>query len=230
MRNSRFSGVWRNEPVITYVLLVVTIGMFMLETAMGGSTQVKVLVALGARYNPYIAFFGQWWRLVTPIFLHIGIVHLLVNMMSLWFLGRMTETVFGHWRFLAIYLVSGIVGNFGGMIFDSANSVGAGASTSLFGLLGAFLMLGDNFRHNPAINAAVRQFAIVVVINLVFDLTQPSIDIAGHIAGLIGGFLIAGAVGVPRVGTIRRVKRVLMGVLLIAVPIILFIVDGTGIM
>ncbi|KRM88277.1 membrane-associated serine protease [Lacticaseibacillus thailandensis DSM 22698 = JCM 13996] len=222
--------MWRNEPVITYVLLVVTIGMFMLETAMGGSTQVKVLVALGARYNPYIAFFGQWWRLVTPIFLHIGIVHLLVNMMSLWFLGRMTETVFGHWRFLAIYLVSGIVGNFGGMIFDSANSVGAGASTSLFGLLGAFLMLGDNFRHNPAINAAVRQFAIVVVINLVFDLTQPSIDIAGHIAGLIGGFLIAGAVGVPRVGTIRRVKRVLMGVLLIAVPIILFIVDGTGIM
>ncbi|KRL86851.1 rhomboid family intramembrane serine protease [Lacticaseibacillus pantheris] len=230
MRNSRFNGAWRNQPFVTYTLLVITIGMFVLETTMGGSTSTKVLVTLGARFNPYIVLFDQWWRLVTPIFLHIGIVHLLVNMMSLWWLGRMTETVFGHWRFLTIYLISGIVGNIGGMIFDGANTVGAGASTSLFGLLGAFLMLGDNFRHNPAINAAVRQFVIIVVINLVFDLTQPTIDIAGHIAGLIGGFLIAGAVGSPRVGTIAPAKRVLMGVLLVVVPVAMFLIDGSRIL
>nr|WP_263849246.1 rhomboid family intramembrane serine protease [Lacticaseibacillus sharpeae] len=88
---------------------------------------------------------------------------------------------FGHWRFLVIYLVSGITGNFAGLLFGSANAVAAGASTSLFGLFGAFLMVGDVFRDRPDIAAMTRSVLAVVVINLVFDLFQGNIDIAGHV-------------------------------------------------
>jgi rhomboid protease GluP len=199
--------------------------MFGAETLAGGSTSPKVLFELGARYTPAVVLLNQWWRLITPIFLHIGFMHLFVNMATLWYLGRITEQAFGHWRFLIIYLVSGITGNFAGLLFSNGG-VAAGASTSLFGLFGAFLMLGDAFRDRPQIAAMTRSVLSIVAINLVFDLFVGNIDIAGHIGGLIGGFLIAGVVGVPRIGDVPVVKRIVMGVLLVAAPVVLAVVYG----
>lgn len=219
-RQNFFNGPW-----VTTVLLVFTVLMFGAETLAGGSTSPKVLFELGARYTPAVVLLNQWWRLITPIFLHIGFMHLFVNMATLWYLGRITEQAFGHWRFLIIYLVSGITGNFAGLLFSNGG-VAAGASTSLFGLFGAFLMLGDAFRDRPQIAAMTRSVLSIVAINLVFDLFVGNIDIAGHIGGLIGGFLIAGVVGVPRIGDVPVVKRTVMGVLLVAAPVVLAVVYG----
>ena len=213
------------QPIVTYFLLLACVAIFAVETVMGGSTNTAVLVRMGARFAPLVTF-GQWWRLFTAMFLHIGIVHLVVNMLTLWFIGRMTEEIFGHWRFAVIFAVSGIVGNYAGLLFASRNVVAAGASTALFGLLGAFLMIGDNFRHNPAISAMTKQFLLLIGINLLFDITQSGIDIAGHVGGLIGGFLIAGVVGAPQIGTIAPVKRVIMGVVLVCAPVLLYFLDG----
>ncbi|WP_082620447.1 rhomboid family intramembrane serine protease [Lacticaseibacillus sharpeae] len=220
-RQNFFEGPW-----VTMVLLSISVLMFGVEILAGGSTNSRVLFDLGARFAPALTLGNQWWRLLTPIFLHVGFMHLFVNMATLWYLGRITEQAFGHWRFLVIYLVSGITGNFAGLLFGSANAVAAGASTSLFGLFGAFLMVGDVFRDRPDIAAMTRSVLAVVVINLVFDLFQGNIDIAGHVGGLVGGFLIAGVVGVPLIGDISVARRLLMAGLLVATPLILAFVYG----
>ncbi|KRO18551.1 rhomboid family intramembrane serine protease [Lacticaseibacillus saniviri] len=213
MRQSNWKNRLNNMPFMTYGLLAITFAVYLLETLKGGSTNTMVLLDLGARYNPLIAQ-GEWWRLFTPMFLHIGLMHLVVNAVSIYYLGMMTEQIFGHARFLAIYLLSGIAGNYVSMVFN-ANALAAGASTAIFGLFGAFLMLGDNFRENPAIRSIAQQYLLLVGINLVFNLFGSGIDIAGHIGGLIGGFLVAGVLGAPNIGLINRNRRILMGVVLV---------------
>ncbi|MFD1432012.1 rhomboid family intramembrane serine protease [Lacticaseibacillus yichunensis] len=202
-------------PFITYALLAVTISVFALETLAGGSESVTVLIRFGARYNTAI-WMGEWWRFITPIFLHIGLTHILMNGLTLYFLGVLCEQVFGHWRFLTIYLVSGIAGNVASFVFNP-DVVSAGASTALFGLMGAFLLLGDTFRHQPQVGAVARQFAVFAAINLIFNLFSSSVDIYGHIGGLIGGFLIAGLLGAPNIGEMPRWRQVISGVFLIGV-------------
>ena len=116
-------------------------------------------------------------------------------MVTLYFLGMQIEYLFGPWRFLVIYLVSGICGNSASFAFTPA--ISAGASTALFGLFGAYLMLGESFRNDPYIRTIAKQFLVLVVLNLLSDLTG-SIDLWGHLGGLIGGFLLGYVVGAPQ--------------------------------
>lgn len=218
---------WRDGAWITVGLVVACVVVFIAEVLAGGSTNTMVLVQFGARFAPLVAL-GQYWRLLTAMFLHIGLLHLLTNMFTLFIIGRMTENLFGHWRFAVIYLLSGIGGNFAGMLFGQPAVVAAGASTALFGLLGAFLMIGDNFRHNPVIAGMTRQFLVLIALNLVFDLTTSGIDFAGHIGGLITGFLVAGVVGVPKIGQISSGRRIVMGATLVVAPVLLWFTTGGG--
>ncbi|WP_225047608.1 rhomboid family intramembrane serine protease [Lacticaseibacillus kribbianus] len=213
---------WRrldDTPFVTYILLGVTIAVFLLETLAGGSTNSFVLLRFGARWNPLI-YIGQWWRLITPMFVHIGVTHIVVNAVSLFYLGSITERIFGHWRYLVIYLVSGIAGNVASFVFN-ADGLAAGASTAIFGLMGAFLMLGDTYRHNPVITQLSRQFMLLAAMNLVFNLFSSGVDIFGHIGGLVGGVLIAFAVGAPQLGPTPTSRRVIGGVVLAAALVLL---------
>lgn len=219
-QQNRQSFAW-----VTYTLIGACLLVFIAEVLAGGSTRTDVLVRLGARFTPLIAQ-GQLWRLFTAMFLHIGVMHLLMNLFTLFIIGRIIESVFGHWRLAVIYLLSGIGGNFAGMLFEGQVTVAAGASTALFGLLGACLMLGDNFRHHPAIAAMTRQFLVLIGLNLLFDLTATGVDIAGHIGGLITGFLVAGVVAAPRVGAIPVRRRIVMGVILVVTPVLLLTTMG----
>ncbi|WP_407891320.1 rhomboid family intramembrane serine protease [Lacticaseibacillus sp. N501-2] len=202
-----------NTPFVTYALVLLTALVFVAETLLGGSDNNLVLLRLGARYNPLILA-GQWWRFITPAFLHIGITHLVLNGVSLYYLGLICEKVFGHWRFLVIYLVSAVAGNVASFAF-SPNSISAGASTAIFGLMGAFLMLGDAFRDNPMVKQLAQQFALLAVINLVMNLFMTGVDLPGHIGGLLGGFLIAGTVGAPRLGQLSKLKQAVFFVVLV---------------
>ncbi|MFD1484317.1 rhomboid family intramembrane serine protease [Lacticaseibacillus baoqingensis] len=213
MHNPYWRSRLANTPIVTYVLLAITVAVFIGETLMGGSTNNLVLVAFGARWNPLIVA-GQWWRFVTPAFVHIGWMHIIVNGISLYYLGAICERIFGHWRFAVIYLVSAIAGNVAGYVF-APDSLSAGASTAIFGLMGAFLMLGDSFRDNAMVRLLSQQFAMLAVINLVFNLFSSGVDITGHIGGLLGGFLVAGAVGAPQLGQMSKARQIIMAVVLV---------------
>lgn len=186
--------------------------LFLVMTLFGGSQNSNVLVFFGAKVNILIQQ-GQWWRLIMPIFLHSGLMHIAVNSVTLYFIGMQIESLFGHWRFTLIYLLSGIVGNIASFVFNTGISVGA--STALFGLFGAFFMLVEAFRQNTAIRAMGQQFALFIVLNLAFDLFNPGIDLAGHVGGLLGGFLVANIVGVPRIRSVSVLRRIITLIILV---------------
>lgn len=203
---------WNQYPFMTVGLIVIMVLVYGAMTVSGGSTNVNVLITYGAKVNALIQQ-GEWWRLATPMFLHIGFTHILMNMITLYFVGMQIEAAFGHTRFLVMFLVSGIGGNIASFCFS--DSLSAGASTAIFGLFGAFMMLGESFWQNPVISQLARTFMAFVVMNIAFDVFTPGIDLAGHIGGLAAGFLVAYTVGVPRIGRVSPVKRTVATIVLI---------------
>ncbi|MEV4758753.1 rhomboid family intramembrane serine protease [Micromonospora sp. NPDC049559] len=124
---------------------------------------------------------GDYYRLITAMFLHYGVIHLLMNMWALWVLGRTLEAALGPARFLALYLIAGIGGNVAAYVFSSPNTATAGASTAIFGLFaGLFVIMRRLGRDTSAVIP-------VLVVNLAFTFLAPGISIAGHLGGLVTG-------------------------------------------
>ncbi|WP_071395751.1 rhomboid family intramembrane serine protease [Bacillus tuaregi] len=182
------------KPRFTYLFIAIQIIMFLLMEAAGGSTNSSVLIQFGAKAN-WLILEGDWWRLFTPIFLHIGILHLLMNTLALYYLGLTVERLFGNSRFLFIYLFAGISGSLASLLFSQ--NISAGASGAIFGCFGALLYFGTAF---PKLffRTMGTNILIVIAINLAFGFTISGIDNAGHIGGLIGGFLAAAMVHLPK--------------------------------
>lgn len=214
------SRSWSLAPV-TVTLVAIQVLVYIMMTLAGGSTNSAVLVRFGA-LQPALLQAGQWWRLVTPVFVHIGFTHLLINSITLYFIGLYIEQLFGHWRMSVIYFVSAVTGNLWSAYW-LPNGLAAGASTAIFGLFGAFLMLGESFRENPAIRQLSRQFLILVLLNVATDLFVPGIDLAGHIGGLLGGFLMAYVVAAPKIGPVAVSKRWLSAAILVAGCVVLIL-------
>ncbi|MCI4063260.1 rhomboid family intramembrane serine protease [Micromonospora sp. R77] len=128
---------------------------------------------------------GEWYRLVTAMFLHYGVVHLLLNMWALWVLGRTLEAVLGPLRFLALYLLAGLGGNVAVYLFSAPNSTSAGASTAIFGLFAAIFVIMRRLGRDTS------SIVPILVINLIFTFTVPGISIAGHLGGLVIGAVMA---------------------------------------
>ncbi|ANB60434.1 rhomboid family intramembrane serine protease [Anoxybacteroides amylolyticum] len=201
------------RPLFTYVFIVLQMVMFLLLEAHGGSTNPDVLIRYGAKFNPLMQ--QEWWRFITPIFLHIGFFHLLMNTMALYYLGMTTERLYGSFRFCFIYLVAGFFGTLGSFLFTT--SLSAGASGAIFGLFGALLYFGTVYRHLFFQTMGTNIIGLIVL-NLGLGLLLPGIDNAGHIGGLIGGFLAAGIVHLPRHRLWKRqLAAFVFTVLLIAV-------------
>lgn len=184
------------KPIITKVFLAIQIIVFILMEIVGSSESTATLVEFGAKYNPYIIQ-GEWWRFITPIFIHIGFLHLALNSMALYYLGTSVERIYGSVRFFAIYLFAGFAGAVASFVFNT--TVSAGASGAIFGCLGALLYFGISnkklFFRTMGMNIIV-----LLIVNLAFGFIMPGIDNAGHIGGLIGGFVAAAAVGLPKKG------------------------------
>ncbi|RLP93124.1 MULTISPECIES: rhomboid family intramembrane serine protease [unclassified Micromonospora] len=128
---------------------------------------------------------GEWYRLVTAMFLHYGVIHLLLNMWALWVLGRSLEANLGPLRFGALYLIAGLGGNVAAYLFSAQNSATAGASTAVFGLFAALIIIERKLGRD------ISQVIPILVINLVFTLTVPGISIPGHLGGLVVGGAMA---------------------------------------
>lgn len=206
------------QPLLTYAFLSAQILLFILMTFNGGSTNTNTLIEYGAKFNPFIVS-GQWWRLIMPMFLHIGWMHLLINSVVLYFLGIQLENYFGHLRFGLIYLLSGFAGNVASFAFNS--SISAGASTAIFGLFGASLVLGKIYPYNPVVQQMARNFVVLIGINLVFGFLDSSIDLSGHIGGLVGGYLISTAISVKDTSSRLLKKRLLFAVIFLTLIVLL---------
>lgn len=182
------------KPRYTYFLIVMNLIAFLLLELTGGSTNVEHLIESGAKFNPAIMD-GEWWRIVTSMFLHIGMFHLLMNMLALYYLGIAVESIYGSMRFLIIYFLSGIGGGLTSFAFNY--HVAAGASGALFGLFGALLFFGT-VEKRLFKQTMGRNLLLILAINLVFGFMVPQIDMGAHLGGLIAGFVASGITSVPK--------------------------------
>jgi len=180
----------------TAVLLAAIAGGFLLEVWAGGSTDPQVSMRLGA--NQAVAVWGgEWWRLLTSMFLHDGILHLAFNGWALYQLGSLFEIWLGSSRLLVTYFASGIAGSLGSVLWNlygggSPERPSVGASGAIFGLLGGLIafLLRRRSRLNPVAKSLLTQLLTWAGINLVLGLTFPLIDNAAHLGGLAAGLAI----------------------------------------
>ncbi|WP_033828415.1 rhomboid family intramembrane serine protease [Bacillus andreraoultii] len=183
----------RTKPFFTNVMLVIIALVFVLLEMSGGSTNPYVLYYFGAKENTSIVN-GEWWRFITPMFLHIGFFHLFMNSLALYYLGTAVEKIYGRFRFTFIYLFAGFFGTLASFIFSPHLS--AGASGAIFGLFGALLYFG--LEHKQTFYRTIGPNIIaLIVVNIGIGFVIPSIDISGHIGGMVGGFLAAGFTQLP---------------------------------
>lgn len=181
-------------PIITYSLVIINVLVFLSMYIFGnGSTDINTLVNFGAIYSPLIKA-GEYYRLLFAGFIHIGIIHLFVNMYSLLAIGTRLESLIGKWKFLIVYLVSLIVGNLMSMLFIG-NSISAGASGALFGLFGALLYFGYHYRVYLG-SMMASQIIPILLINFSLPFFLSGIDLAAHIGGFAAGLLTLWALGV----------------------------------
>jgi rhomboid protease GluP len=167
--------------------LGVTVLVFFLQIISESILGYDLPAALGMKINEYIAA-GEFWRLFTPMLLHGNIMHIGFNMYALYLFGRRLERYFGHWRFLILYVISGFAGNVISMMFTESPSLGA--STAIFGLIGAqgvFIYQNRALFGNQT-RQALQSIIMVAVINLFIGLS-PGIDNWGHIGGLVAGLI-----------------------------------------
>ncbi len=181
----------KRRPV-TFGLLILTTLIFMAIQIFrfGNATSSQTIFEFGGMYGLYLQYDpSQLWRLMTPIFVHIGWQHFLFNIFAIYVVGQLAEQVWGSWRFLLLYLLSGIMGNVF-TLFLTPDVVAAGASTSIFGVFAAITVAGY-FGRNPYLKHLGQSYQALIVINLIFNLFMPNVGIVGHIGGLVGGLLVA---------------------------------------
>jgi len=182
------------KPVVTYSLIVINVILFLLMYIFGsGSEDGLTLIMFGANQRNFVLDLHQYHRLITSCFLHIGILHLLFNNYALYVIGSQVENFYGKAKYILIYLISGICGNLLSICFH--DSITAGASGAIFGLLAAILYFGYHYRLYLG-NTLKTQIIPVIVLNLLLGFMATGVDNAAHIGGLISGIFISMVCGV----------------------------------
>ena len=194
-------------PVVTFTITALNAAIWLLMELQGGSQSVQVLTTYGAKHSQLIAA-GELWRLLTPAFLHIGLMHLLVNSFSLLSLGARAEGIFGRKRFLALYLVAAVSGN--GLSFLLTPALSAGASGAIFGIAGALVVYYWLHRdEHPVQRNELRELLINLAINGGYGLVVARIDNWAHAGGFVGGMALGFALrprgaALPEIGEVER--------------------------
>ena len=180
----------------TYTLIILNLFSFGLEVNAGGSQNLNTLDYLGALI-PLKVWAGDWWRLISANFLHYGELHLITNMLALYFLGRLVEANLGRLRYLFVYFFSGIGAMLSFTIFSlnqgESNTVLVGASAAIMGLVGTLLAISWYVWRNkktPMNAKRLRLVIVIIIVQFVFDNLIPQVSFYSHLFGLIIGFLI----------------------------------------
>jgi membrane associated rhomboid family serine protease len=174
-------------PVVTQALIVINVIVFFAETAtsapLGGGLAGTVLVK-GALFGPLISQQHEYWRIVTSGFLHDGLLHVAVNMLSLYFVGRSLEPAIGRVNFAAVYVASLLAGSFGALLFEPMAPT-VGASGAIFGIFGALIVVA----RSRGISIWQSGLGAVLLFNLLFTVSVRGISIGGHVGGLVAGLI-----------------------------------------
>lgn len=192
IKSRRRNKAGNELPIVTIALIAINVLYFLLSAYLSGSFMSisnEVLVALGAKYNAGIAA-GQYYRLITCMFLHGGIVHIGLNMYALYAIGPLVEKVYGRKKYLGIYFISGISSSLLSYIMSPTISIGA--SGAIFGLFGACLIFAVRMKKRIG-KGFLSNIIQVIVINLIIGFTLPNIDNFAHIGGLLGGVVTGAA-------------------------------------
>lgn len=181
------------EAVCTVALIVINIAVFLIMSMFGDTEDSMFMLEHGAMFEPLITQEHEYYRIITSMFLHFGIEHLLNNMVMLGALGWNMELEIGRIRYLIIYMASGIAGNILSLyigVSSSEYAVSAGASGAIFGLMGALFYVAIRNRGRLGRISGKGMF-IMIALSLYFGITSGGVDNAAHIGGLICGFLLA---------------------------------------
>jgi rhomboid protease GluP len=216
----------RSNP-FTMIFIGVNIGVFVLMCLAGGfavtSVNPEVLRGFGAKQNNLIAEQHEYWRLITAIFIHIGIIHLLLNNYALWIIGQEIERIYGSARFVVLYLVTGVIGSLGSYVFNP-QATSAGASGAIFGLFGVMATFAFKYRREipKRLSQEIRRRVLpIIAINLVFGFSVKIVDNAAHVGGLLAG--IALALAVPYMRPTERITPLLWRALQMVCLVVIFI-------
>ncbi len=191
--DKKLAKVFRNNrlPVVTISLIVINIIVYLISMISVGN--YEFMINTFANYYVNVQK-GEVWRLVTSIFVHTGLLHLLCNMVTLYAVGPIAERYYGKIKYLLIYIGSGILGSLLSVVLSNYASVGA--SGAIYGLFASIIFFG--YKYRATLDGFLRSNVVpVVIINLILSFMIPGIDVFGHIGGLVGGFLFSYALCVP---------------------------------
>ncbi len=218
---------WRRQEsmpmLVTQAIFGINVAVFigmLLSGASLMSPSGASLVAWGANFGP-LTLSGQWWRLLTSCFVHIGIIHIGFNMWCLWSLGGLAERLYGHLTFAYVYLLCGVAGSLASVLWHSTPTLSAGASGAIFGIAGAVIAsikLGE-FSSSVMTQGTMRSLIAFVGYNIVFGLVSGVTDNACHVGGLLAGLLMGALIAkiapeprlLPRIGVLVLVAALLAG-------------------
>lgn len=178
------------KSIITIALISVNVIMYIITAILSGDiidSDIRALIFLGAKVNELISS-GEYYRLITAMFLHGGMMHLLLNMYALNALGPFVEKVYGSTKYVIIYFVAGIVSSIFSYMFSEGVSIGA--SGAIFGLFGAVLIFSLKMKDRVG-KGMLKNIISVIGINIFIGISIPNIDNLAHLGGLIGGILIS---------------------------------------
>ena len=194
---NRARGAYATYPAyVTWAILALNVGVFLVDAVLGGVNGLSLfggggpLVERGLIYAPAVAD-GEWWRIFTSAFLHLGLLHLAFNMYALWLFGPIMEQLYGHVEYAVLYLLCAAGGSVLTIVV-APESAAAGASGAIFGLFGLAFVVSRR-RHlllGPQARAILSQAGGLLLLNLIITFTIPQISWTGHVGGLAIGVLI----------------------------------------
>ncbi|MGB7331509.1 MAG: rhomboid family intramembrane serine protease, partial [Terriglobales bacterium] len=208
-----------SSMVVTQAIFGINVAVFVAMTLAAGLTVLgspewqALSLRLGANYGPY-TIGGQWWRLLTCVFIHGGLVHIAFNMWCLWDLGRLAESVYGHWTFAVVYLIAGLGASLVSVAWHFPIPVpSVGASGAIFGIAGALIAsfyLGEFSLPRAAISGTLRTLLVFAGYNLFFGAVMASTDNAAHIGGLLMGLLLGALIAKVAPASDDILRRILV--------------------
>lgn len=181
----------RKKSYVTGILIALNVIAFLYLEIAGSSQDIYFMVESGAVFAPAVVYEKQYYRLLTAVFMHFGIDHIINNMIVLFALGDNLERAFGHVKYLILYLVCGVGSNLISMMIDGPDSmiVSAGASGAIFGVVGG-LVYAVLINKGRLEDLSMRQLVVMVALSLYLGFTESGVDNAAHIAGLVLGILL----------------------------------------
>ena len=182
------------RPVVVPTLILLNVAVYLVTVVQAGSPVQNTTAALfrqWALWPPIVAANGEWWRLLTSGFLHYGLVHLGLNMITLWIIGRQVELVLGRLRFATVYFLSLLGGGVSVFLFGAADQQVAGASGAVYGVMGGLAIAAFRLKINPG------PVLGLIMLNVVLSVAVPGISLLGHLGGLVVGALATAGMVYP---------------------------------